>query len=545
MLSNLIRGARKPTTPCISFIRTQRAAFSSSSIMSFRYDFDPHEYSSGCWLRADAAQRDARRVRFDFATLCQKAINSSPGAKEILKGVKVEGNFNRAFILHLDNGSRVVARIPFSVAGPPRLVTNSEVATIAYIRENTSIPVPKILDWSDDPTNPSGTEYIIMEYAPGVQLHEIWPQMDSLQHMRCVQSLTLLVKELHDLTFPAYGSIYIDNDFIDTAHRVPLRGNFFIGPHCSSRYFPCYPGDQHMYGRKPPNQGPWNTFDEFRRGLVDAGISRVPEQTPRGRTDFRGTAEANVELLTRGAVVLEALSRDPRIGNISAPLLFHPDLHKRNIFVDPNDPTKITAVIDWQSTCLDPALFYFQDIPDLCSSTEELYQQPDSDGGLSPEETAKRDRSAKDVAICQQTWDVGLKGWAPRLYAAQKTDDTLTRPFRYCYSCWKDGATGFRNELVELGQKWDELGLDGSPPYQLTAEELAEHTRQWNDFQDAVNLRNGIAQGLNTNEEGWVPIEYCETAREAAAELLEQWLATARDDGIEMEKAKQLWPFDC
>lgn len=100
--------------------------------MSFRYDFDPHEYSSGCWLRADAAQRDARRVRFDFATLCQKAINSSPGAKEILKGVKVEGNFNRAFILHLDNGSRVVARIPFSVAGPPRLVTNSEVATIAY-----------------------------------------------------------------------------------------------------------------------------------------------------------------------------------------------------------------------------------------------------------------------------------------------------------------------------------------------------------------------------------------------------------------------------
>jgi hypothetical protein len=100
--------------------------------MSFWYDFDPHEYSSGCWLRADAAQRDARRVRFDFATLCQKAIKSSPGAKEILQGVKVEGNFNRAFILHLDNGARVVARIPFSVAGPPRLVTNSEVATIAY-----------------------------------------------------------------------------------------------------------------------------------------------------------------------------------------------------------------------------------------------------------------------------------------------------------------------------------------------------------------------------------------------------------------------------
>lgn len=124
------------------------------------------------------------------------------------------------------------------------------------VRENTSIPVPKVLDWSDDPTNPSGTEYIIMEYAPGVQLHEIWPQMDSLQHMQCVQSLTLLVKELHDLTFPAYGSIYFDNDFIDTTHRIPLNSNFFIGPHCSLRYFPCYPGDQRSYGRRPPNQGP-------------------------------------------------------------------------------------------------------------------------------------------------------------------------------------------------------------------------------------------------------------------------------------------------
>lgn len=132
MFPGLIRSAPKPMTLCIRFIRNQRAAFSSSTMTSFQYSFDPHEYTSGCWLRADAAQRDARRVRFDFATLCQKAIDSSPGAKKVLQGVKVEGNFNRAFILDLDNGSRVVARIPFPVAGPSRLVTNSEVATIAY-----------------------------------------------------------------------------------------------------------------------------------------------------------------------------------------------------------------------------------------------------------------------------------------------------------------------------------------------------------------------------------------------------------------------------
>lgn len=97
-------------------------------------DFDPYEYTSGHWMRDDAAQRRARRVDFSFDALCQTAVRSCPGAKGILRCDKVEGNFNRAFIFGLDNGTSVVARVPFSVAGPARLVTNSEVATLAYSR---------------------------------------------------------------------------------------------------------------------------------------------------------------------------------------------------------------------------------------------------------------------------------------------------------------------------------------------------------------------------------------------------------------------------
>jgi hypothetical protein len=36
------------------------------------------------------------------------------------------------FILHLDNGVRVVARVPYRIAGPRRLTMNSEVATMSY-----------------------------------------------------------------------------------------------------------------------------------------------------------------------------------------------------------------------------------------------------------------------------------------------------------------------------------------------------------------------------------------------------------------------------
>ena len=34
----------------------------------------------------------------------------------------------------MDDGQTLITRLPFSVAGPPRLVTHSEVATIAYSR---------------------------------------------------------------------------------------------------------------------------------------------------------------------------------------------------------------------------------------------------------------------------------------------------------------------------------------------------------------------------------------------------------------------------
>lgn len=135
----LTRLSKRPTIR-LYCRKLQRRTYSSTSISesptvpSFDFGFDPHEYTNGRWLRADTAQRDARRVKFDFPALCQKAISSTPGATGILDCSKEEGNFNSAFIMRLDNGTKVVARVPFSAAGPPRLVTNSEVATMAYRR---------------------------------------------------------------------------------------------------------------------------------------------------------------------------------------------------------------------------------------------------------------------------------------------------------------------------------------------------------------------------------------------------------------------------
>lgn len=71
---------------------------------------------------------------FDFSVLCERAIYTCPGATSVVKYEKREGGFNRVFLLTMDNGPCVVARIPTGIAGPPRLTTNSEVATMTYCK---------------------------------------------------------------------------------------------------------------------------------------------------------------------------------------------------------------------------------------------------------------------------------------------------------------------------------------------------------------------------------------------------------------------------
>jgi len=107
---------------------------------------DPYNYTSGRWLNRDQLQRDARFVEFDFSALCKKVLQLCPGAHEIKSCEKKEGGFNRVFIFTMNNGDRIVARIPFRIAGPERLTTHSEVATMAYsILESPVLIIPKQL----------------------------------------------------------------------------------------------------------------------------------------------------------------------------------------------------------------------------------------------------------------------------------------------------------------------------------------------------------------------------------------------------------------
>jgi len=76
------------------------------------------------------------------------------------------------------------------------------------VRSQTSLPVPNVLAWNSNSSNPVGAEYLVLEKVAGRQLNEVWDKMTGRQRFRLVTCLAQFDAELSKIRFPAYGSLY-------------------------------------------------------------------------------------------------------------------------------------------------------------------------------------------------------------------------------------------------------------------------------------------------------------------------------------------------
>jgi hypothetical protein len=291
-------------------------------------------------------------------------------------------------------------------------------------------------------------------------------------------------------------------------------------------------------------------------------MSRIPKTDGSGdELPYRGTVQEHLHLLNISETVIEDLIKAPIIQQVASPTLLHPDIHKRNIYVSEEDPSCVTAIIDWQSTSIEPIFVYANETPDIADDPTadipilETLMSPlegnSSDVGTTeetlaatPEEETVRKRHEKDILTCRQIFEVVLRGYVPKLYNARAMDQTLLRTFRCCDASWRDSAAALRQELIELSQRWTELGLPGSCPYQPTPEDLAEHAKQYEDFESVQHLKMLLKRILDADSDGWVPAESWETAKAEHKALHDQWMETIKESGSSVDHAKKLWPFD-
>ena len=110
-----------------------------------------------------------------------------------------QGAFNKVYILITSDRDGLESQLPcvfrFTLPVEPFYKTASEVATLSYIREHTSVPVPHVIAYNSTADDEFGFEWILMERIPGVSLKSVWGEMDTEAKEKQTQAVARYVQQ--------------------------------------------------------------------------------------------------------------------------------------------------------------------------------------------------------------------------------------------------------------------------------------------------------------------------------------------------------------
>jgi hypothetical protein len=196
---------------------------------------------------------ERRYIKFDMNELARIAAQMV-GSNRCVSVVKYpDGMYSKAFLLTMEDGKQVVAKVPNLNAGLAHFTTASEVATMDFVslllpsssnflffwlwlpklaREVCKTPSPKVFASSSKASeNSVGAEYIVMEKIEGVPLSAHWTSMPLDKKTAIVKTLASYQRAWMSYTFKQYGSLYYanasplhrDSQNFHTKTKIPLK----------------------------------------------------------------------------------------------------------------------------------------------------------------------------------------------------------------------------------------------------------------------------------------------------------------------------------
>ncbi|RFU31557.1 hypothetical protein B7463_g4770, partial [Scytalidium lignicola] len=212
--------------------------------------------------------------------------------------------------------------------------------------------VLKVYAWSSKPQDyPVDTEYIIMERIAGIQLSSVWKALQIDKKTEVIKTLTAYQKAWMLLLSSSVGAFITHKTFQKARSR-----RLFLTPikMVLKLEMKVLRSDQ----RSIDNQ---STMKD--RGLVSIGdlvteklrvniIEPLPKSPIPLASRYVPTREKkHAALQSYTELIKFLLPTDPLI---TTSHIWHSDLHDENIFVNPDRPTKIIGIKDWQSVALVP-----------------------------------------------------------------------------------------------------------------------------------------------------------------------------------------------
>ena len=259
----------------------------------------------------------------------------------------------------------------------PFFKTESEVATMEYVRKHTTIPVPHVIAYASSASNELGFEWILMERIESVTLEHAWSLMTFEQKEDFTLTFGHYMNELQQLKFPRFRNIYFA-DIWNQVCATPLwpeklwpedaslpscealggefgdNGSFVLGRIVS---FAFCRGIRLLL---PANRGPFDTTHQLLQAECELLGRDIRRLSPKPGSLYY--CEADKYLADDGPEVLEIFDKLQNVISTKLPsangpedtkVLWHDDLSDRNILVDPKT-YKLVGIIDWECVSVVP-----------------------------------------------------------------------------------------------------------------------------------------------------------------------------------------------
>ncbi|KAJ5508002.1 phosphotransferase enzyme family protein [Penicillium freii] len=439
----------------------------------------------------------------------------------------------------MDNGAEVFAKPPNPNAGPAHFTVASEVATRELLRDIFNVPVPQVLVWSCDATkNLVEAEFIIEEKAPGVRLGSVWNQWPRELKLQLITQVVELENTLTTITFDRQGCIYFKDDLsaligeakgIHT-HSAGALERYSIGPLTSNELWSGTKRNMDL------DRGPWKDPREYAEALGRNEMALVESHAVPRMNYYRTSMWHPIFVLS------------PTDGSGYANVLWHPDLHLDNIFVNPNT-YQITRIVDWQSACVAP-LFYQSGVPKLCKKDGHVREgwvvprRPEDFESLSESEQKRIDDDLESE-ILHKYYEAQVCKRAPRHWAVlqQQTVPTIRKPVWLVTGAWENRDLFFlRESLMELVANWEELFPGIACPIEFSREDVEFQAKEQENINGVGHLLTLFRDEAVLPVDGMVDPKDFDIARENCRKFKEIFVRLGKDDD-ERELFRNLWPY--
>ncbi|KAH7095637.1 kinase-like domain-containing protein [Paraphoma chrysanthemicola] len=260
-----------------------------------------------------------------------------------------QGSFNKLYEIKCSKGV-FIFRVTLPVA--PGVKTSSEVATLAFVREHTTVPVPRVIACDPDLTNELGFEWILMERLEGRPLREKWHDLSWLKKGLIVQQVADFTAQLSRLKFPLIGSIYSHNVYQHDEHQPTSNHHYTIGEAVTPTFFI----EDHIQFDHP--RGPFTTSLSFVTAHMQHFQHDIATQLQSDDEDDRDDAEEMQEVYNLLHPLITQLFPPSQPQNQEFTTLFHHDLSANNILVNPAGD--LIGIVDWECTLTAPSWLAYQ-----------------------------------------------------------------------------------------------------------------------------------------------------------------------------------------